>query len=147
MAILLTVRFLFDDEFGLWRAFRLGSFHAVSAFNNAGFSTLDGGLERYVGDWYINIVVAGAFILGGIGFPVVFELRHRWRKPRNWSLHTKVTVSFSIGLLVLGSVLIAVVEWSNERTMASLGTPEKLLASFFQSDTARTAGFAPAFSK
>jgi trk system potassium uptake protein TrkH len=141
VAILLTVRFLFDDEFGLWRAFRLGSFHAVSAFNNAGFSTLDGGLERYVGDWYINTVVAGAFILGGIGFPVVFELRHRWRKPRSWSLHTKVTVSFSIGLLVLGSVLIAVVEWSNERTMASLGTPEKLLASFFQSATARTAGF------
>ncbi|MFV2039203.1 MAG: TrkH family potassium uptake protein [Acidimicrobiales bacterium] len=141
IAALLTFRFLLDEENGFWRSVHLGVFHAVSAFNNAGFSILDGGLERYVSDWYMNIVVAGSFILGGIGFPVVFELRRRWREPQRWSLHTKVTLAMSAGLLTLGTVLIAMVEWSNEATMGPLGSGDKFLASFFQSATARTAGF------
>lgn len=141
IAALLTLRFLLSGDHSWWRSIHLGVFHAVSAFNNAGFSILDGGLERYVSDWYMNLVVAGAFILGGIGFPVVFELRKRWRQPRTWSLHTKVTLGMTGSLLVIGTLLIAMVEWSNAGTIGPLGAPDKVLASFFQSATARTAGF------
>ncbi len=141
VAVLLTGRFLVDDDPGVWQAIHLGVFHAVSAFNNAGFSIFDGGLERYVGDWYVNVVIAGAFIVGGLGFPVVFELRRRWRQPSTWSLHTKVTLAVSALLLLGGAVLIAIVEWSNAETLGELSTGDSLVAAMFQSATARTAGF------
>ncbi len=141
VAVLLTIRFAMQPNTGPLAAVHLGIFHSVSAFNNAGFSIFEGGLERYVGDWFVSLVVAGAFILGGIGFPVVFELRKRWRRPATWSLHTKVTLTTTAVLLVSGTFLIAVVEWGNGRTLGPLGFGERVLASFFQSATARTAGF------
>jgi trk system potassium uptake protein TrkH len=140
-ALLLAGRFLLVDDHSLGRAVHLGIFHAVSAFNNAGFSILDGGLEPYVGDWFVNLVIAGAFILGGLGFPVVFEVRGSWRQAGRWSLHTKVTLATTAALLVGGTVLIGIGEWSNSATLGSLDTDERILASFFQSATARTAGF------
>ncbi len=57
-----------------------------------------------MGDWYLNLVVVAAFIVGGIGFPVVFELRRAWRRPREWSLHTKVTLATTALLLFGGAV-------------------------------------------
>jgi len=140
ISVALTLRFVIGGD-SLLHSIRLGVFHAVSAFNNAGFSILGGGLERYVGDWFVNLVIAAGFIVGGLGFPVVFELRRRWRSPRQWSLHTKVTLSTSALLLGAGTVLIGLVEWSNEATFGNLGFDERILASFFQAATARTAGF------
>ncbi len=141
VAILLTARFATEDRIGLLQAVHLGVFHAVSAFNNAGFSIIEGGLVRYAGDWYISLVVAAAFILGGIGFPVVFELAKVGRRPAAWSLHTRVTLTTTGLLLLAGTLMIAAVEWNNEATIGSLGWADRVLASFFQSATARTAGF------
>ncbi len=141
IAVLLTVRFLVDGGRGVLGSTYLGVFHAVSAFNNAGFSTLDGGLERYTGDWYMSVVVAAAFIVGGLGFPVVFELKRAWRRPRTWSLHTKVTLTTTVALLFGGTLLLAAVEWNNPGTIGASSTGDKVLASFFQSATSRTAGF------
>lgn len=141
VALLLTGRFLAQDEYGVKRSVHLGVFHAISAFNNAGFSILDGGLEEYVGDWFVNLVIAAAFILGGLGFPVVFELAAKWRTPRRLSLHSRVTLSVSATLLVGGAVLMAIAEWTNPATLGQLDYDERMLASFFQSATARTAGF------
>lgn len=138
---LLFARFLTMEDTSWPRALHLAVFHAVSAFNNAGFSIFDGGLERFVSDWYVNVVIAGAFIVGGLGFPVVFELRRRWRHPRRWSLHTKVTLSMTLALLLGGAILIAATEWTNGETLGSLGVADKTLAATFQSATARTAGF------
>lgn len=140
VAVLLTVHFS-RLGFDLPEAAFHGVFHAVSAFNNAGFSPLPGGLEGYTTDWVLNLLLAGLFILGGIGFPVVFELRRAWRRPATWTLHTKVTLTMSAALLGIGTVLFAAIEWDNAATMGPLGWADKLLASFFQSATARTAGF------
>lgn len=140
LAALLTIRFLVDGD-GVWRSLHLGIFHAVSAFNNAGFSILSGGLEPYVGDWFVNLVIAVGFIVGGLGFPVVFEVRRQWRAPERWSLHTKTTLAMTGILLASGTVMIGLVEWSNEATFGPLAFDERILASFFQSATARTAGF------
>lgn len=141
VAVLLTLRFATEDDVGFLRAVHLGIFHSVSAFNNAGFSIIEGGLVRYAGDWYISLVIAGAFILGGIGFPVAFELARHPRRPAAWSLHTRITLSTTALLLALGTLMIAAVEWNNDDTLGALGWAERLLASFFQSATARTAGF------
>ncbi|MFT7600963.1 MAG: trk system potassium uptake protein TrkH [Acidimicrobiales bacterium] len=141
VAILLTGRFLAEGQNSVLHSVHLGLFHAVSAFNNAGFSIIDGGLEGYVGDWFVNLVLAGAFILGGLGFPVVFEVARKRRDTAHWSLHTRVTLGVTAALLVLGTLMIGVSEWTNPATFGPLDTDERLLASFFQSATARTAGF------
>ncbi|MGB5759716.1 MAG: potassium transporter TrkG [Acidimicrobiales bacterium] len=141
VSVLLTVRFAVRGEYSWLGSLHQGVFHSISAFNNAGFSITEGGLERYVGDWYVSLVVAATLIIGGIGFPVVFEIRNKWRHPTSWSLHTKVTLSVSAMLLLAGTLLIAMIEWSNEATLGLLSPEDRMLASFFQSATARTAGF------
>ena len=140
-AVFLSVYFAAVKQMGLGAALRHGTFHAISAFNNAGFSTFETGLEGYVGDWFVNVVIVGSFVLGGLGFPVVFELRSRWRTPHVWSLHTKVTLWVSGLLMVGGAVVFGAIEWTNPSTLGALPVDEKFLASFFQSATARTAGF------
>ncbi len=141
VAVLLTIRFATEEGTSFPRALHLGIFHSVSAFNNAGFSIFEGGLVRYVDDWFVSLVIAGAFILGGIGFPVVFELGRRARQPKRWSLQTKITLSTTGLLLVAGTVLIAMIEWTNDETIGTLSPGDRILAAFFQSATARTAGF------
>ncbi|MGH1504041.1 MAG: TrkH family potassium uptake protein [Acidimicrobiales bacterium] len=140
VAALLTVRFMIQG-ISPFRAFHLGVFHAVSAFNNAGFSIFRTGLEGYVGDWFVCLVIVAAFVLGGLGFPVVFELARSWRTPRRWSLHTKVTLAVTGLLLAVGTAAIAVIEWTNPATMGGLPADERVLSAFFQSATTRTAGF------
>jgi len=140
-ATLLTSYLAVIKSMGFTEAARHGFFHAISAFNNAGFSTFESGLEDYVGDWFVNVVIISSFAVGGLGFPVVFELRSRWRTPQRWSLHTKVTLSVSALLLGGGSLAIGLLEWTNPATLGKLAFDERILASFFQSATARTAGF------
>lgn len=141
VAVLLTIRFATEDGNSFWRALHLGIFHSVSAFNNAGFSIIDGGLVDYVDDWFVSLVIAATFILGGIGFPVVFEVSKRANKPKRWSLQTKITLSTTAILLVAGTLLIGLVEWNNDATLGGLDPADRVLAAFFQSATARTAGF------
>lgn len=141
VAALLTLRFWSEPEFGFRSAANLGIFHSVSAFNNAGFSILDHGLERYAGDWFVSLVIAFSFIIGGLGFPVVFDVWDQRLNPHRWTLHTKVTLVATAALLILGTLVFAALEWTNELTLAQLGTPDRFLAAFFQSATTRTAGF------
>ncbi len=140
-ALLLSVRFIAEGDHSVGGSIYLGVFHAVSAFNNAGFSNLSGGLERYVADPWINVIISVAIIAGGLGFPVAVELSKHLREPRRWSLHTKVTVTATAILIVGGTLAILAIEWSNPATMGDLSVPNKVLSSMFQSVTTRTAGF------
>jgi trk system potassium uptake protein len=140
-ATVLTGRFLttYHEDLGsaVWR----GVFHAVSAFNNAGFGLASDNLVAYVGDPWVCLPIALAVILGGLGFPVLFELRRELGRPRVWSMHTKVTLLTTALLLVGGSILVTAFEWTNARTLGPLSWPDKLLAGFFQGVQPRTAGF------
>jgi trk system potassium uptake protein len=140
-ALLLMLRFwvTYDMSFGsaLWH----GVFHAISAFNNAGFALWSDSLVQFVTDGWITLTVAGAVIAGGLGFPVWIELRRRILSPRFWTLHTKLTLVLTAALLTLGFAAVAAFEWSNPATLGPLDTAGKLLAAFFQSVTPRTAGF------
>lgn len=132
---------VFVPEFGWTRGIWLALFHAISAFNNAGFSLFPDGLIGWVGDPIINIVVPVLFITGGLGFVVMDELfcKRGWRE---YSLHTKLMIVGSLGLTVWSVVIFAALEWTNPGTLGALpGVGERLWASWFQGVTTRTAGF------
>jgi trk system potassium uptake protein TrkH len=139
VALILTVWFARTDDFG--QAVYHGVFHAVSAFNNAGFSLNADSLIGYVDDPVVNLTIAAAVIVGGLGFPVVFELARSWRRPRTWSVLTRITVTLTAALLVAGTLVFTVSERSNPDTFGPLSGPGKLLAGFFHSTMTRTAGF------
>ena len=141
IAALLTARFLARGEEPVGRSLYLGVFHAVSAFNNAGFSPHVDSLVRYVTDPWINVLIATAVIIGGIGFPVVFELARTWRRPSHWSVLTRITVTVTAVLLALGTVVILAAEASNAATLGNLSPGQALVAAFFASAMTRTAGF------
>ena len=143
-ALILTLRFL--REFPFPQALKLGVFHSVSAFCNAGFDILGfikpgASLIVYQTDPVICLTLCALVILGGLGFLVWDELLRR-PNPKRWGVYTRL-VMISTGVLLLGgTVLFCVLEWSNPSTLGPLTAPQKILASFFQSTTLRTAGFA-----
>lgn len=141
VALILIVRFLITYDEAPGQALYLGVFHAVSAFNNAGFGLYADSLERFALDPVISLTIAGAIICGGLGFPVLWELRRLWRRPREWSLHTRMTVAATAALLGVSTVVITFAEWGNDATMGTFSGPGKLLAGFFHAVNTRTAGF------
>ncbi|WP_298757410.1 TrkH family potassium uptake protein [uncultured Nocardioides sp.] len=141
VAVVLGLRFWAAYDVSPGRAAYLGVFHSVSAFNNAGFALWPDSLVRFATDPWICLPIAASVIVGGIGFPVILELRKRLRTPRAWSMHTKMTLWATGVLLVLGTVVITANEWRNPATLGQLDTPGRLLAGFFQAVMPRTAGF------
>lgn len=137
----LTWRLMTEYQESFRDAAYLAVFHAVSAFNNAGFSLYSDNLMAFVTDPFVLLPIGIAVICGGIGFPVLLELRRRVRQPRRWSLHTKITVTWTSILLITGTVFVLASEWRNEQTIGALDFRGKLLAGFFHSLTSRTAGF------
>jgi trk system potassium uptake protein TrkH len=140
-AIVIGARLFFSYDYALGRAIYHGIFHSVTSFNNAGFALYSDNLIRFVTDGWISIAVCLAVIAGGLGFPVWFELQRLPLSPRRWSLHTKLTLSMTFGLIAFGTLAVVGFEWSNGGTLGPLSTPGKLLAGFFQGVTPRTAGF------
>ena len=118
-----------------------GLFHAVSAFNNAGFSLHGDSLVRYAGDAWVLLPVMLGIVIGGIGFPVLQDLRGRWRDPRHWTLHSKLTLAGSGLLLAGGTLALLLFEWHNPGTLGPMAPADKLLSAAFASVSARTAGF------
>ena len=140
-AVVLGARFHLGYGYSLGESTWLGVFHAISAFNNAGFALWSDNLMGFVADPWICLPVSVAVIVGGIGFPVLLELRRRFRTPKRWSLHTKLTLSLTGILLVSAWIFFTVAEWGNPATLGPLDVGGKLLAGWFQGVMPRTAGF------
>ena len=140
LAVILTLRWALAYNEPLGRAAYLGVFHAISSFNNAGFGLYADNLVRFVADPWICLPIAAAVIIGGLGFPVLMELR-RELAPRRWSLHTRLTLLMTAVLIAAGTVFITASEWNNPGTLAPLEAPGRLLAGFFHAVMPRTAGF------
>ena len=143
-AAILTARFCMEYPF--LQALKLGIFHSVSAFCNAGFDVLGfkqpgASLIPYQTDPVICLTLSALVILGGLGFLVWDEVL-RERSPKKWNVYTKLVLITTGVLLVGGTILFCLLEWQNPSTLGTLSAPNKLLASFFQSMTLRTAGFA-----
>lgn len=137
-ALLLTARWA--GEYGLARASYYGLFHAVSAFNNAGFALFSDSLMRYRGDWLVNFVITTLVICGGLGFVVLTEVG-RARRYRRFSTHTRMVLTLTAALILSATCVILLIERNNPRTLGSLGFADALLAAYFQAVTPRTAGF------
>jgi trk system potassium uptake protein TrkH len=141
LAGILAARFVTGYGYSPARALWHGVFHSVSAFNNAGFALYTDNLIGFAGDPWICLPIAAAVIIGGLGFPVLFELRRQYRRPIHWSMNTKLVLVGTAVLLVTGSIFLTAVEWSNPATLGGLRPGERVLAGFFQSVITRTAGF------
>ncbi len=139
-AIALTSRF--SADYSIVRAAYLGLFHAVSAFCNAGFSLFSDNMVGYQSDIAVNLTIAGLIVFGGIGFWVLFDLKNVLKHKRNLHstiLHTRLVIYMSAALVAFGFVVFSVIEWN--RAFTGMPIPTKLVAAFFHSVSARTAGF------
>jgi trk system potassium uptake protein TrkH len=141
LAVVLTLRlyFFYDHDWpmAIWH----GVFHAVSAFNNAGFSTYSDSLMGFQKDWLFLLPIMLAIIVSSLGFPVIHEMRNRSRGAGPWTLHSKITLLGTGILLLAGFLAVLLGEWGNPATLGPMGLAEKLLNSAFQSVTTRTTGF------
>lgn len=138
----LWVRFLFEMPFltAAWHAM----FYSISAFCNAGFGLADDNLTRYQADPIVNLVIMALIVVGGIGYPVMLDVRRNGQKPflDGWqalTLHSKLTILGTLGLFLLGTVSLLVLE--HENLFATMPWGRRLLISMFHSISARTAGF------
>jgi Trk-type K+ transport system membrane component len=136
----LALRFWITYDAAAPTALWSGVFHGVSAFNNAGISLYSDSLTQFATDPFVVFPITLAFVIGGLGFPVLVEFGRRTR-PRRWSLHTRITVIATVVLLVVGPVSILVLEWTNPATLGPLDVWDKIQAAWFQGVTPRTAGF------
>lgn len=143
-AILLSTVFI--PQFGLGKGLWYSIFHAISAFCNAGFDLMGSvsgpfsSLTSYVNNFTVTMTISGLIMLGGLGFPVILDVM-KHKKISKLNLHSKVVLLTSAILISIGMIFILLVESKNPETLGGLSIKGKLLASFFQSVTIRTAGF------
>ncbi len=143
-ATILALRF-YSLGFDPGKSIKLAVFHSISAFCNAGFSLFEDSLVTYREDPVILLTVSSLIILGGLGFLVVYNIfsLRPWRRNLSFrgrlSFHSKVVLLLSGALTLLGWLLFAVLEWNG--TLEPLSFPGKMLVSFLQAVTPRTAGF------
>ena len=124
-----------------------GLFHSVSAFCNAGFDILGSSLVPYAGDPLVIMTVSLLIIIGGLGFYVITDVYENRGKWRDLSLHSRIAIKMTGALLVIGTVLVLVLEGKNPGTIGNMSLRIRLLSSWFQSVTARTAGFNSIFTE
>ncbi|MFH0887419.1 MAG: TrkH family potassium uptake protein [bacterium] len=139
-ALILFLRFLpvRGWKWALWG----GIFHSVSAFCNAGFDIMGGfnSFTAYAGDWVVSMTLALLIIIGGIGFIVISEVLD-YKMNKRFTTHTKLVLLVTALLIVFGTIAILLAEYNNPSTIGPLPLHAKILSSFFQSVTPRTAGF------
>lgn len=143
---------VFVPDFGV-RGIWYSIFNSISAFCNAGMDVIGpDSLIPYVGNPVVNVTTMILILLGGLGFPVwwnvVDVLRQRHKKRRgvrvslqHLSLNSKLVLFMTFALIVGGAFFVFVLEFNNPATLGHLSMGEKIQAAFFQSVTTRTAGF------
>lgn len=127
------------------RGFFVSVFTAVSAFCNAGMDLFGTdqpfcSLAGYADDPFVLLTTMLLIVTGGLGFMVWADL-YNYRKQRTLSLHTRVVLVMTVALILAGTLLVLVCEWSNPNTLGGMSVPEKGLNALFQSVSTRTAGF------
>jgi trk/ktr system potassium uptake protein len=137
-SLFLFIRFY--EDFSLGQALYYAVYHAVSAFNNCGYSLFSSSLMRYQGDIIVNLTMMGLIILGGIGFVVQYEVISLWRGfQKKLSVHANIVLITTASLLLGGAAFFYLFEMNHILKDAPVKT--QILTSFFQSVTPRTAGF------
>lgn len=155
LAAILTWRFFTEYAYSFNDAMAHGVFHAISAFNNAGFALYSDSMMQFARDGWIIIPVFVTVFLASLGFPTIAEMRDRlglkiaqllklapgYSMPKQWSLNSRIVLWASMVLVVLGSIAIAILEWNNAKTLGTLTPIQKIMDSIFAAVMPRTAGF------
>jgi trk system potassium uptake protein TrkH len=139
-AILLSITFV--PEHGPLKGIWYSVFHSISAFCNAGFSIIGDfrSMTPYVNNPIVTLTVVTLVVLGGIGFVVILEVLEK-RSFKKFSLHTKLALTMTASLLIIGFLVMITTEFNNPNTMGNLPWSGKILSAIFHSVTPRTAGF------
>ncbi len=137
---IMTAIFYFKHLYPLRTSMTFSLFHTISAFCNAGFSLYSSSLQSFSSDIPLNIIFMVLIVLGGIGFPVISEII-AYRRIKKFSIHAKVVMISTACLILIGAVMFFLLEFNNPESIAGKPISIKILSSFFQSITARTAGF------
>ncbi|MFC7392384.1 TrkH family potassium uptake protein [Scopulibacillus cellulosilyticus] len=127
-------------KFGLLKGFYYSLFHVVSAFNNAGFSLWPNSLSDYVGDPVVNIIITVLITTGGLGFIVLVDIWYS-KQFRDLTLHSKLMITGTLVISVISMLFFFLFEYGNPGTIGGLSLTDKLIASYFQGVSPRTAGF------
>ena len=145
-ALLLFLKWSRGYGFSAGQAAWHSVFHSVSAFCNAGFSLFSNSFMDYRDNLYIVLVMSIMIILGGIGFIVLLDIKNLkfWKKNKNFTinrvtLQTKIVLILTVALILIGTVAFLILE--NNGSLQGFSPKGKVLASYFQSVTSRTAGF------
>ncbi len=132
--------FCLKPYFPAGEAAKYAVFHSVSAFCNAGFSLFDTSLMKFSENPTLIVVFSVLIILGGLGFVVIGDTLNRLlRKTKKLKIHTKIVLVATVALIAAGTILFYAAEKNN--ALAGMGERDKWFNSYFQSVTARTAGF------
>ncbi len=146
--------FIFIPRFGFFKGLWVSVFNAVSAFCNAGMDVIgSNSLIDYQTNIPMNLITVFLIVSGGLGYVVWFDFLENLKKAskqkyglkvfwRRLGEHTKLVVNLTLFFLVSGTVMVMIFEWNNPLTIGGLSLGNKILVSFFQSVTFRTAGFA-----
>lgn len=143
-ALMLATQFV--PELGFGKGVWYGIFHSISAFCNAGFDLMGSvsgpytSLTSYVNNFTVSATVCSLILLGGLGFPVILDII-KVQKFKKLTIHSKVVLVTTAIVTALSVIIIFIVEFNNPDTMGNFSFGNKILASIFQSITARTAGF------
>lgn len=143
-AAILSTRFI--PQFGFIKGLAYSFFHSISAFCNAGFDLMGSvygpfsSFTAYTSDVVVNLTIIALIVIGGLGFTVLLDIG-REKRFAKLSLHSKVVIFITAILLAVGFVFFLLIEYNNPATLGELKFGSKVLASFFQSVTTRTAGF------
>ena len=142
----ICLAFVFIPQFGILKGIYYSLFHAISAFCNAGFDLMGSisgqfsSLTSLYDNSLVMITVSLLIILGGLGYPVILDVLHT-RSLKKLTIHSKLVITSTIILLLIGFVFILGVEYNNPDTLGNMDMKGKLLSSMFQTTTLRTAGF------
>lgn len=153
--IFLAVRMYNEYGYTLEKALGHGVFHAIAAFNNAGFALYTDNLIGFAEDGWIIIPIFLISTLGALGFPVIAEVRDRltlkiysflnrqpdFSMPHQWSLNSRIILWASLILIIVGGVGISISEWNNPETLGKFDPVQRLMQGLFASSAARTTGF------
>lgn len=134
--------FTFVKDFGLAKGIFYGIFHSISAFCNAGFDLIGKrSITPYATNLNVIFVILPLIIIGGIGHTVIKELLVKKFRFKDYSVHTKLTLFMTAGLLIIPTIFFLIIEFNNPQTLGEYNLFNKILVACFQSTTTRTAGF------
>lgn len=137
----IILAFTFVPEFGWGTGIWYSIFHAISAFNNAGFSLFSDSLGGYAHNPFVTVTVSILFIIGGLGVVVISDLGN-FKRRKKLSLHTYLMLYGTLFLIVTSLMLYGLIEWRNPETLGQFdGVGTKLNVLWFEAVTPRTAGF------